>query len=95
MLTKRDKAPFGTAHARMNAPFDGLGVEREKTCACAWHLLRIRAGVLLPPPPPGAAVALRCVAPLESRQFSECGWALDPTRWATRRACLAPFLPGP
>lgn len=25
MLTKRDKAPFGTAHARMNAPFDGLG----------------------------------------------------------------------
>lgn len=41
----------------------------EKTCACAWHLLRIRAGVLLPPPPPGAAVALRCVAPQESRQF--------------------------
>lgn len=25
MLTMRDKAPFGTAHARMNAPFDGLG----------------------------------------------------------------------
>lgn len=24
MLTKRDKAPFGTAHAQMSAPLDGL-----------------------------------------------------------------------
>lgn len=95
MLTRRDKAAFGTAHAQMSAPLDGLEGGGEKKCACAWHLLRIRAGVLLLLPPPGAAIALRCVAPRKSKQFSVCGWALDPTRWATRRACLAPFRPGP
>lgn len=69
---------------------EGRGSEK-KTCACAWHLLRIRAGVLLPPPPLSASVALRCVAPRESGQFNaRLGAGPHPVAHGTRACACAP-----
>lgn len=84
----------------MSAPPGGLEAgelgDEKQTCACAWHFLRIRAGVLLPPPPPGAAVALRCVAARESRQFSaRLGARPHPVGDGTRVCAWAPAAAPP